>query len=155
MKHTSKINVQRQYQRQKTLIMVGKPVWPSSIAVKRMSSMQSPLLCFQLRALRYHNYAQYLTNWQTALAQNNISTNMTDRPVPVGTLYDNTTVQGNWIDVQDMAANSDGFDRIINNVSLAMPHAGVFTAAGLKRNAIIQPQDLSVGLMESTQHEKC
>ena len=72
---------------------------------------------------------------------------MTDRPAPVGTLYDNTTVQGSWIDVQDMANNSDIFKRVVNNVSLAMPHAGVFTAAGDKRNAIIQPQDLSVGSM--------
>ena len=45
-----------------------------------------------------------------------------------------------------MADNSKVFKRIINNVSLAMPHAGVYAAAYDKRNAIIQPADLDVGL---------
>ena len=85
---------------------------------------------------------QYLTDW-TPLS-GSVSTDLTDRPLPVGALFDNTTVQGSWIDVQDMKSNSDIFDRMVNNVSLAMPHSGVFAAAMNPLNRILQPQDLDV-----------
>ena len=94
---------------------------------------------------RYHNYAQWLTDWTNALVEGNITTNQTGRPFPVGSLYDNTTVNGSWIDVQDMAENSRNFNRMVNNVSVAMPHAGVYAAANDPKNNIIKPQDLDVG----------
>ena len=69
---------------------------------------------------------------------------MAKRPSPVGTLYDNTTVTGSWIDIVDMANNSKTFNRMVNNVTLAMPHAGIFAAAENPKNQIIQPLDLDV-----------
>lgn len=60
-------------------------------------------------------------------------------------MYDNTTVQGSWINVENMTEVSARFgSRIINNVSMAMPHSGVFAAARDPLNNIIQPQDLAV-----------
>lgn len=62
-------------------------------------------------------------------------------------LYDNTTVQGSWINVKNnMTEISLRYGRTINNVSMAMPHTGVFAAARDSVNDIIQPQDLDVSL---------
>lgn len=62
-------------------------------------------------------------------------------------MYDNTTVHGSWVDQQNMTDLSKKFDgRIINNITLAMPHAGIFAAAREPINNIMQPQDLMVGL---------
>jgi hypothetical protein len=67
------------------------------------------------------------------------------RPRPVGILYDNTTVQGSWINVQNMTELSAKHgSRIVNNVSMAMPHSGVFAAARDPLNNIMQPETLDV-----------
>lgn len=61
-------------------------------------------------------------------------------------LYDNTTVKGSWINVQNNSLTqlSANYERIVNNVTMAMPHSGIFKAARDPRNGIVQPQDLSV-----------
>lgn len=70
---------------------------------------------------------------------------MTGRPGAVGLLYDNTTVSGSWINQENMTETSLKFNgRIINNISLAMPHAGIFAAARDPINSIMQPQDTMV-----------
>ena len=70
---------------------------------------------------------------------------MTARPDAVGLMYDNTTVHGSWINQQNMTEVSLKFNgRIINNISLAMPHASIFAAARDPINNIMQPQDLMV-----------
>lgn len=43
-----------------------------------------------------------------------------------------------------MTQLSAKYNRIVNNVTMAMPHSGVFKAARDPRNGIVQPQDLSV-----------
>lgn len=70
--------------------------------------------------------------------------NVTARPKPVGLLYDNTTVIGSWLSqAENMTTVSERFGRIINNISMAMPHAGIFAAARDPRNGIRQP-DINV-----------
>lgn len=59
-------------------------------------------------------------------------------------LYDNTTVKGSWIEFQNMSAISSTHNRMVNNVTMAFPHAGVFTAAHNPSNNITQPSDLEV-----------
>ena len=92
----------------------------------------------------YHNYAQFLGNWNDVARVQNGSVAQGQRPSPVGMLYDNTTVQGSWIDEQDMGEVSNRFDRIINNVTMAMPLAALFGAVREPINSILQPQDLNV-----------
>jgi len=60
-------------------------------------------------------------------------------------LYDNTTVTGSWImlNTSDITAAYREHNRVINNVSLAMPHAGVLAAAQNSENAILQPEELN------------
>lgn len=90
---------------------------------------------------------QYLASWYHNIADGNTSAvDLSQRPNAVGMLYDNTTVQGSWINVpqNNMAELSLRWDRTVTNVSMAMPHSGVFAAMRDPINAIIQPQDLNV-----------
>ena len=102
-------------------------------------SLQNP-------AQAYHNYVQYLAAWVDNVSSGNGSDNMTQRPDPVGMLYDNTTLKGSWTNVQNMSLLSEQYQRIVNNVTMVMPHAGVVAAAMDPINGIIQPSDLNVSL---------
>lgn len=59
-------------------------------------------------------------------------------------LYDNITMTGSWIEVQysNTSESLKEHDRVINNVSLALPHPGVYKAATNDENNILQPSDL-------------
>lgn len=91
---------------------------------------------------------QYLDQWSRVNEEGELSsfTEMKARPNAIGMLYGNTTIEGSWMNVQDMAADSKSFGRIINNVTMAMPHAGVLAAARDPSNNIIQPMDLNVSI---------
>ena len=100
-------------------------------------------------ACRYHNYMQYLTNWTNSIASGSGSDDLSQRPAPVAMLYDNTTVQGSWISRVNMTDisqkfSSSNYSRVVTNVSMAMPHAGIFGAMRDPINKIMQPQDLEV-----------
>ena len=86
---------------------------------------------------------QYLAAWSETRDTTNRSSDLRLRPKPVGMLYDNTTVQGSWINVQNSSGLSREHERTIINVTAAYPHSGVFTAARDPINNILQPQDLS------------
>jgi hypothetical protein len=73
----------------------------------------------------------------------NGSTDQQKRPKGFGMLYENTTIYAQWINIIDTQEVSKTHGRAINNVSLAMPHAGVFEAAHAARNGILQPEELN------------
>jgi hypothetical protein len=68
---------------------------------------------------------------------------MAKRPPGFGLLYENTTITAQWINIVNTAEVSKRYGRAINNVSLAMPHTGVFEAAHSSRNGILQPEELN------------
>lgn len=105
------------------------------------------ILVKTLSSARYHNYEQYLIQWTDNIDSGNGSASLMDRPRPFALLYDNTTVQGSWIHPSNETELSEKFNgRTINNVSMAMPHSGVFSAARDPLNNIIQPRDLNVSI---------
>ncbi|RYC63216.1 hypothetical protein CHU98_g3002 [Xylaria longipes] len=71
------------------------------------------------------------------------------RPIGKHNLFDNTTMDSSWIETKygDMTANFNAHKRVINNVTLAMPHAGVYAAGTDPINGILQPSEL-MGLGE-------
>jgi len=73
-----------------------------------------------------------------------MSSDLANRTRVPATLYNNITVRGSWVNVQNMTQVSQKFGRIVNNVSLAFPHPGVAAAALNPRNRLVQPADLSV-----------
>jgi hypothetical protein len=91
----------------------------------------------------YHNYQRYLAYWDTAARNGNGTTDQKKRPPGFGLLYENTTITAQWVNIIDTKEASKKYGRAINNVSLAMPHSGVFQAARDERNGILQPEELN------------
>ena len=115
---------------------------------KETDPLDYAVTCIQIQhsAQAYHNYMQYLTNWVDNINSGNGSDDLTQRPDPVGMFYDNTTLKGSWINVQNSSQLSERYGRTVNNITMAMPHIGVVTAAMDPINGIIQPSDLNVSL---------
>ncbi|OCK83244.1 hypothetical protein K432DRAFT_402226 [Lepidopterella palustris CBS 459.81] len=91
----------------------------------------------------YHNYQRYLSFWTAVANSGNGTTDLKNRPQGFGLLHENTSITASWIQVVNVPDSSKKFGgRIVNNVSLAMPHSGVFQAARDPRNNIIQPEEL-------------
>jgi hypothetical protein len=100
----------------------------------------------QFSGASYRNLLNLMTTW-TAIKEN--GTLVTDdwhtRPVGTTLLWDNTTMVASWIETEhgDVQAHFDRTGRIINNVTMAMPHPGVYSAATNEVNGILQPDDLA------------
>ncbi|KAI0885743.1 uncharacterized protein GGS22DRAFT_199935 [Annulohypoxylon maeteangense] len=94
----------------------------------------------------YHNLLTFMGEWHT-LHENKSSTadHLSVRPVGKHNLFDNTTMASTWIETEfgDPKTSFATYNRIVNNVTLAMPHAGVYSAATDPRNNILQPDDLA------------
>lgn len=109
-----------------------------------------------LNFVRYHNYAQYFANWANQLTGLNKSKPLdkgisAERPQPIATMYDNITVHGSWINVKNITQLSQKHgSRIVLDLTMAMPHPGVFAAARDPVNQIMQPQDVSVSMILDT-----
>ena len=94
----------------------------------------------------YHNYQIYLDGWAHRVASGNVSSvEYAERPPPVGMMFENTTVRGEWITPSNENITADSTSRLIQNVTMAMPHANVFHAARDRINDIMQPEDLNQG----------
>ncbi len=91
----------------------------------------------------YHNYHRYIAFWADVGDGENATTVQRFRQPGFGLLYENITITGQWINVIDTTQTSKNFGRVINNVTLAFPHAGVAAAATDKKNGILQPDDLN------------
>lgn len=98
--------------------------------------------CTQIEhaAQAYHNYFNFLSTWSDISKFGNGSTELGSRPPGPALLRENTTITGSWVNIVDMATASKAAGRVINNVSLAMPHAGVSLAAYDGKNGILQPR---------------
>ncbi|KAI4702408.1 hypothetical protein J4E81_002771 [Alternaria sp. BMP 2799] len=91
----------------------------------------------------YHNFQRYLSDWDLSARNGNGTSIQKLRPQGFGLLYENTTVTGQWIDIVNTTEVSQKYGRVINNVTMAMPHSGVFAAARDQRNGILQPEELN------------
>ncbi|KAI5210979.1 hypothetical protein E4T38_01564 [Aureobasidium subglaciale] len=102
--------------------------------------------CLQIQyaAHSYYNYQRYISDWSVTARNGNGSSEPIHRPKGFAMIFENTTVKAPWVDLEysDVSANSDKYRRIINNVTLALPHAGVPGASWDAINHILQPEDL-------------
>ncbi|KAL6718578.1 hypothetical protein ACLMJK_004670 [Lecanora helva] len=91
------------------------------------------------------NYMEYFNSWQRYIRAGNLSADPQERPNPVGTLFNTTTttVKGSWIKAANMTEDFNLHRRIVNNVTMAMPHSGVIAAARDEINGITQPSDVN------------
>ncbi|RAK94906.1 uncharacterized protein BO80DRAFT_420118 [Aspergillus ibericus CBS 121593] len=101
-------------------------------------------LAMEMAGRAYHDFYQYLQGWAELLDDGNATSSvLAYRPQPNALLYDNTTVQGRWIETTNMTQVSQQYGRMVNNVTAAYPHSGIFSAARDPANHIQQPSDLS------------
>jgi hypothetical protein len=112
---------------------------------KTIDPLYSGTTCTQIEhaGLAYFNYQKYLADWNERVRNRNVTSEQEKRPLGFGLLHENTTVAAQWINIVDTTKTSRELGRVINNVSLAMPHAGVYAAARAKRNGILQPEELN------------
>ncbi|RWA07991.1 hypothetical protein EKO27_g7131, partial [Xylaria grammica] len=98
----------------------------------------------------YHSFTAFMAEWDGIYkSKNSTMGHLSVRPTGKYNLFDNTTMDSSWIEKEegDIATNFDTHRRIINNVTLAVPHAGVYAAATDPINGILQPSEL-LGLGE-------
>lgn len=99
----------------------------------------------------YHNYHAYLSKWSALYSKNkSASLVQEERPRPVGTMFDNTTVIGAWIDQRNITELSKRYGRIVINVTAAMPHGGVIGAVNNPDNGFHRPEISSEGNFDLT-----
>jgi hypothetical protein len=92
----------------------------------------------------YHNYEQWITAWTDFIGSGNDTSNrLESRPKPTGSMWDNTTITGSWIETMNLTDLSQKHGRMVNNITMAMPHGGIPIAAMDEKNDIRQPQDAS------------
>jgi hypothetical protein len=109
-----------------------------------VEDLQNTCLSMQHVGQAFSNYDEYMVTWAHLGATGNTSsTQLRDRPLPVATLFDNTTVYGAWIEDIDIDKVSKKYNRTVNNITMAMPHANVHAAVHNTINNILQPEDLS------------
>jgi hypothetical protein len=93
----------------------------------------------------YHNAASFLGTWaHVHEGGEGASSDLAFRPNATGMLFGNTTAIGSWIaaNSSNMTASYEQYNRIVNNVTLAMPHASITAAAKDPKNGIVQPAEL-------------
>jgi hypothetical protein len=96
----------------------------------------------QHAAMAYKNYFTYLGMWSTGLEAPSASPYA--RPNGTALFSNDTTVIAPWVGNRldhTAAFTDDNTGIIVNNVSIAFPHAGVVTAARDPSNNISQPED--------------
>lgn len=105
--------------------------------------------CLQIKhaGMGFSFLSSFLRDWTESVAAGNTtdSANGFDgRPLPVAVLYDNTTINGQWItpSQENITTDSSTHGRLVENVTMAMPHAGIFKAVRDGVNHILQPSDL-------------
>jgi hypothetical protein len=97
--------------------------------------------CLQIRYAYQANLdlQNYLNQWEPAIDTGSGSSDPLYRPTPVTQFYENNTrVVSSWIRFDDTGKNSQTYGRFVNNVTLAVPHIGVLTAARDPVNGILQ-----------------
>jgi hypothetical protein len=119
-----------------------EPACGTPITIKEDILAGSTCLQLQYAAHSYYNYQRYISDWSTISKNSNGSIDPAIRPKGFAMIYENTTVTAPWIELENsnVTKNWEQHQRIINNVTLALPHSGVPGAAWDSVNNILQPE---------------
>lgn len=102
----------------------------------------SSTTCMQIShaARSMFNEQAFLATWSKSLELKHETSNQEERPAVVGLQYENSTVVPQWINIIDTTEVSSQHQRVVNNVTLALPHIGVVDAIHDKRNLMPQSE---------------
>ncbi|GAP84675.1 hypothetical protein SAMD00023353_1102160 [Rosellinia necatrix] len=122
------------------------------IPLRGLDAEHAPIACLDVvfSGQSYHSFTAFMAEWDDIHQNKNSTTSqLSDRPTAKHNLYDNTTMDSSWIETEygDISTNFNRYNRVVNNVTLAMPHPGVYAAATDPINGILQPSEL-LGLGE-------
>ena len=100
--------------------------------------------CIQIEhaSQAYHNYMHWIGTWTDVAFGGNGTRDLSTRPPGWALLNDNTTVTAPWINQKDPYLWHDT-RWVINNITMAMPHPGVVSAAIDPGNDIMQPNEMN------------
>ncbi|KAJ4375378.1 hypothetical protein N0V83_002464 [Neocucurbitaria cava] len=98
--------------------------------------------CMQIShaARSMYNEQTFLATWSGFLESGNDTSNQEQRPAVVGLQYGNSTVVPQWINIINTTEVSNLHQRVVNNVTLALPHIGVVDAIHNQRNRMPQSE---------------
>lgn len=123
-----------------------KETCPALFDVEVDEHSEESCMNVMLSGQSYRNLYSFLSTW-TMINENGTSTidDIGRRPPGTTLLHDNTTMTASWIETEhsNVTARFEETGRIINNVTMAMPHPGVYAAATSRINGILQPDDLA------------
>ena len=102
-------------------------------------SKNSCLDVVEFASKSYYDYGRYISAWSTFANTTEGSIDLNNRPRGVGQFNEATDVNAAWVEISNVTEDSLAFGRSVNNVSLAMPHAGLVQAAQDPINGILQP----------------
>lgn len=91
-------------------------------------------------AQAYHDFQRFISDWYVEASSGNMSSELSKRPQGFALMTENTTVNAQWIELATASGAAEADGRTVNNISMAMPHAGVTSAARDSTNGILQPQ---------------
>ncbi|CZR50143.1 uncharacterized protein PAC_00015 [Phialocephala subalpina] len=91
----------------------------------------------------YHDFDAFMAEWSPISNSSGVSPNLSIRPQASSSIFVNATIQGDWVQTQesDMSTKFKQFQRVVNNITLSMPHAGIYYASQDAKNKIQQPVD--------------
>ncbi|KAI4945005.1 hypothetical protein J4E91_008350 [Alternaria rosae] len=108
----------------------------------------STCLAMKWSSLCGRNFIKYMSAWDDQAAAANppwMSEHLLERKPISASLDNNVTVTTAWLDDHDVATDSEKAGRIINNITIAVPHRGIPAAARNVQNDLLQPEDLHDG----------
>ncbi|CAN9192379.1 unnamed protein product [Alternaria alternata] len=108
----------------------------------------STCLAMKWSSLCGRNFVKYMSAWDDSAADSNppwMSENLLQRKRISASLDNNVTVTTAWLDHHDVATESEKAGRIVNNITIAVPHRGIPAAARNTQNDLLQPEDLHDG----------
>ena len=104
----------------------------------------STCLAVKWSSLCGSNFVSYMSAWDDDMARQNPPPWMSDKiseRLPIGAALDNNiTVTTTWLGDHDIEAASKKAGRIVNNITIAVPHRGVPSAARNTENDLLQPE---------------
>ncbi|KAG6275601.1 hypothetical protein E4U47_000711 [Claviceps purpurea] len=115
-------------------------------SIPRDESNDIACMQIQFAGQSHRNLFSFMSTWADMKANDtSIVQELKDRPTGKHSLYENITMTAAWIhtDYGNVTASSEKHGRIVNNVTMAMPHPGVYAAATAPENNIMQPADLA------------
>ena len=115
-------------------------------------------IILQYAGLSYTDLNSWLDIWADIEA---IGTGAPDdlkyRPPAVSSIFPNATMKGAWVQTHDykVPVNFVKFGRIINNVTLSMPHSDVYVASERPKNQIIAARSVHAAMVSPSSNVMC